>query len=339
MELDTVVKRAEEGFYDDKPMSQANAGVTTDGQYLYDFGSGRNYRVDLQTGQVSGFCRIPGCPHSTGTYGCLDFEHFGSPVATDKGVYYIEENKVMLCDGQTSTCVYTNDYYTQHEQKVRPDHPKDLCAVVIHGNTIYAVGCSFCIPLDRNTYKASEPIQLSDTSILRFSADDRYVYFINQNDEFFCYSLSDNEITKLGDKVVISRQYEGQTYYIQYKEGTPILYRFEDPASTHDKVIENCYVLFAITNGYIYYQHYSTSDIDRSNDELDFTLYLYDMATGEIKAVPGYDPGKRIDIAYSPMIDKIFTIDVRNSMGGYISGKICAFKAGETDYKVIDVEF
>ena len=198
------------------------------------------------------------------------------------------------------------------------------------------IGTTFALCMDLESGDVSEPVDLSETTIYAFCANDDFCYYTDQYNEFFCYDPKERQIKKLYDDVTFCRAYEDRIFFIKYEAGIPILYSISGPDAAPEKVIEDCYVFCAITNGYVYYQHYAQAD--------DYDIYMYDLGTHETDVVVldheryneegdriPYNRNKKYVISYSSMIDHIFICDADQEV-------VFAIKAGETEYKAIELD-
>jgi len=87
-------------LYDDKPYNIMKITSTIDGDYYYSFQT-PNTKINLQSGRIQNICQIPGCAHNYISPNCINYQNFISPVATSRGIYYIDENRVMLLNENT----------------------------------------------------------------------------------------------------------------------------------------------------------------------------------------------------------------------------------------------
>ncbi len=87
-------------LYDDKPYNIMKITSTIDGDYYYYFQT-PNTKINLQSGRIQNICQIPGCAHNYISPNCINYQNFISPVATSRGIYYIDENRVMLLNENT----------------------------------------------------------------------------------------------------------------------------------------------------------------------------------------------------------------------------------------------
>lgn len=109
MDLDSAQHKIEENkldiqtnnfLYDDKPYNIMKITSTIDGDYYYSFQT-PNTKINLQSGRIQNICQIPGCAHNYISPNCINYQNFISPVATSRGIYYIDENRVMLLNENT----------------------------------------------------------------------------------------------------------------------------------------------------------------------------------------------------------------------------------------------
>ncbi len=109
VDLDSAQNKIEENkldiqtnnfLYDDKPYNIMKITSTIDGDYYYSFQT-PNTKINLQSGRIQNICQIPGCAHNYISPNCINYQNFISPVATSRGIYYIDENRVMLLNENT----------------------------------------------------------------------------------------------------------------------------------------------------------------------------------------------------------------------------------------------
>lgn len=249
--------------YDDKPYNIMKFTYTIDGDYFYKF-SYPHKKINLQSGRVQYVCQIPGCAHDEITSpGCISYQYFGSPVATSSGIYYTDENKVMLFNGESSMTVLENDFYTDYEEEAYPGTENSVSDLVIKDKIMYIAGPTFFFTYNLDTQERSEPYAISDSLLMSLCVGDEYLYYSTDSLEFFMYDLEEKSIQKLDDKVGQVCIKDDKVYYVKYKNEIPYLYTMAADGSNNTELIKDCWVNYYITNDYIYYQGFSNTDIFR----------------------------------------------------------------------------
>ncbi len=304
--------------YDDKSRNIMTKPFTIDSEYFYIFNR-PNIKIDLKSGRVQFWCNVPGCVHDELTSkGCMNYVDYCSPVATADGIYYIRGNKVCFYDGEKESAVLENTNYTEFEETMHPDNKEVMGSLIINDDVMYIVCPTYFFTYNLDTKEISEPIKLATSTIFSFCLNDEYICYSTENLELCVFNLETKEITKLDDKVGQACEKDGRFYYVKWNEETPVLYRTESDGSNPQKLIEDCYVNYQVTDSGIYYQSYKTNDcyfygFDKNSS---VKIVLYSGSDED------YVPNCHYIIS-SGDIDYVFVYD---DMNGFVN----VFKNGET---------
>lgn len=315
--------------YDDKPYNIMKLGYTIDDNFFYDFLE-PNIKINLSNGKVSYMCDLPGCAHSFNSPGCVAYTDFYSPIASVDGVYYVNDNKLLLYNDGNETEILTNKYYTDFETKNYPDNKNVISSIVMHDREFYIICPSYYFTYNLDTKEISEMKSLGDSLCYAFSVSDEYVYHANQNLEMFIQDKKSGKNKKLSDKVGQLCFYNDKLYYIKYENEVPVLYSADKNGENPVKLIEDCYVNYCLTDSCIYYQNYK-----KGND-----VYKCDLDGKNAQKVifnnlpEGYSL-PLVNITFCEAVDHVFFIDEE---GVDNKGFLFSVKKGEVNTNTTTIE-
>lgn len=242
--------------FDDRAYNTMSAGFTVNGNYLY-YMQMKNLRIDGQSGEVEVVCHKAGCAHSAGSPDCTAYQIMRSPVSSPNGIYYCSENKLCLYDGKDTKVILKNNFCTKYEEEVYPDNKYDITHLIYSGGLLYLTGASFYFTYNPSSGETSEPVVISDSSVMSTDIDVENLYFTTDSAELFIYNVSAKESKKLDDNVWQLDFANGRLYYTKYENGVPMLYSADKNGENAKKILEDCYVNICVTEDYIYYQNYT----------------------------------------------------------------------------------
>lgn len=332
VDLDNAEQRIEENrlniqtqnfVYDDKPYNIMKLNDTIDAEYYYSFKL-PNMKINLQNGRIQNICQIPGCAHTYDSHNCIGNQDFNSPIATTDGIYYIQDNQVMLYRDNSEEVILKNNYYTDYEKETYPDNMSVISALTIYNDTLYVVCPTYFLTYDMQTKKITEPKKLCDSFCMSLAATEDHIYYSTDSLELYQYDLNTNSAEKIDDKVGQVSADKGQIYYIKYEDEVPVLYVLDDEKNTQ-RLIEDCWVNYYIKGDHIYYQSfYENKNLYVSklngNDKIQINLeyngeYLSDL----------------VKIISTDALEHVFIVDD-------IQNVIFVFEADSAEYKVIAIE-
>ncbi len=290
-----------------------------------------NVRVDLKSGRVSGICAVPGCLHDEKSAGCANKYIYTSGIHLNGGLFYVSGASLYFQKDSKSERLYSNRFCTDFAKENYAGNQYSLSGIALYENLLYLVGIDFYMTYDPVTGMVSEPVTLCEGLIYTFVPTKDYCYFTTDSEELIRYEKATGEIMKIADKCARCCEYDGSLMYVQYEAGVPSLYRSGYDGSDPERLIENCWVNFAIKDGYIYYQSYAGES----------RLFLYDMSCGTAneltlkydRTVNGkkveYRMGNPYDIYSSDTLGAVFICDHSEAL-------FFVFEPGSADYAVID---
>lgn len=315
--------------YDDKPYNIMKLTSTIDSNYFYDF-SFPNIKINLDNGRIQSVCQIPGCAHDAVTsVGCIGYQDFISPIATVDGIYYVDNDSVVLQKENSQSTIIKNKYYTDYEKENYPDNKNIISALVINNDIMYVICPTYFFTYDLINEKISEMHKTSNSLCMAFCCTDEYAYFTNENMEMYLYNLKDKSVKKLDDKVGQVCEKDDHIYYIKYDNDIPVLFSAEADGSNSKALINDCYVNYYITDNYIYYQSYYKKenlyrcDLKGENQTVIDLQYIF--SNGRKYAVSNY-----VNIVSANSIkNHLFIVDSNEQI-------IFSINENPIDYKVID---
>ena len=263
--------------YDEKDYDIMRLGMTSVGSRVYWLNSGSrgNFMLDTQSDSIYHLCNKEGCAHAENSPGCIDRINMCCPVASSEGIFFVNNDTVKLFDGTEQRDIYQNRYSTDALKKMFPDNPSVLAGMICHGGKMYLLGPTYYLTFDPESGKAGDPVELTDANTYSYCMNDEYLFFSNENLELFSCRLSDNKITKLGDKVSGICTSGNELYYLKWENNTPYLMHADSSGENAVQLIENCYAGYILTDKAVYYQHFREDGAK---------LYVYDLASGRTTA-------------------------------------------------------
>lgn len=333
VDLDSAVQKIEENkldiqskdfTYDKKPYNIMKMDSTIDADYYYIFQES-NMKINLQSGRIQSVCTLPGCAHTYRSPNCIGYQEFISPVATTNGIYYVQDNQIMLFHDSTEDIILENDYFTDYEKETYPDNKSIISALTIYNDTLYAICPTYFFTYNLQTEEITKPQKLCESLCMSLAATEEYLYYSTDSLELYQYNLKTDTIVKLDDKVGQVSISDEQVYYIKYEEEVPVLCTMNKDGTNAKKLIENCWVNYYIKDEYIYYQSFN-----KNND-----LYVSRLdGSGKQQIKLKYDESELtnlVKIISIDALDQIFMIDE-------IENVIFVFEKGSTVYRVIAIE-
>lgn len=252
-QTDNAVQFEGHGF-DDKAFRIMTLGFTVNGDQIYAQGP-KNTRIDGKSGEVSVLCTKDGCDHDINSPGCTANMLMQSWISSPDGIYYCSDNNFCLYDGKTHTVILQNDFYTDYEEEFYSDSKCSISTVYRDG-LFYLVGATYYFTYDPSSGEKSEPVVIADTAMWTLAVGEGNVYYITDTDEAYIYNIASGERKKLGGNITTLDFVNGVLYYTQYENGVPMLYAADKDGGNAKKILEDCWVNFAVTEDCIYYQNY-----------------------------------------------------------------------------------
>ena len=266
--------------YDEKDYDIMRLGMSSVGSRVYWLygadGNKGNFMLDTKTDSLHRLCNRAGCAHADNSPGCIDRINMCCSTASSKGIYFVRDSKVMLFDGTEQQDIYMNRYSTELSKRMFPDAPSVLAGLLCHNGKMYLLGPNYFCTFDPENGTAGEPVELTDSNTYSYCMNDEYLFCSNENLELFSCRLSDNRITKLGDKVNGICTRDNELYYLKWENDIPCLMHADSSGENAVQLIENCTVGYIITDKAVYYQHFREDSAD---------LYVYDLGSKETRAV------------------------------------------------------
>ena len=333
--LDTVVTDYKYDFWS----NDYDSYVITD-KYLYfddlftaDGAGGhvcQDYKIDLQTGEMTPLCNVPECHHSFEDTDCESFiplAAIGDKCYARKRTGINESNKII---DESGNVVFENKFasdfalqyakqtmeeYDSERKKYDEDDVKyNIKYILADEKNLYITGSNYIYAYDIETKQTTEPLIIEEDfpcDILGTDMDNKRVYFKNEVQEVFMADMANQTVTKVYDGQIFDlKGYNGKIYYARFLPRDPedpeAPYKaqiFEsDPDFTNEKMlIDGCANFFNIKDDKIFY-----SDPLNGEENQQRMLYSYDMNTGESKELFAVEGLGRIITA--PHIDRIFVM-------------------------------
>lgn len=278
---------AEELLLDDKAKVFLHSGYSVSSNQFAVFEQDRKKLIDLNTGIISSFCNIPGCPHDdTAIDTCKEYMPINNPIFTKDGMYYTNyfyPGKLFFKSAGEEKTVFENTFYTDKEAELEPD-AKTGCGFFIRGETIYVTGMTYFYTVDISTMKQTcEPVVISESPIWNADVSGDMFYVTNENLELISYDMKSGELKKLADKVWRIQACDDSLYYIKTDEGKNSVFKSNPDGSNEKKLISDTELSMYVTDKSIYYL---------TNDG----LYSYDLSSGNAKKISlelTYENGER----------------------------------------------
>lgn len=315
---------------DSKSFGIMTAAYTIDDRYLYGHSQLR-YKMDLFTGKVQPDCNIVGCPHDVNTPGdCEAHLDCSSPVATTEGLYYLRKNQLIYKHNGKETVLLTNSYGTEFEANLYPENRHCIGGMLIREDLIYLCGPSYFFTYNRKTGEIGDRTNICDSILYGMTATNEYLYFCNTNMELLQYDLQKDSIQKIDDYVGQVTACDEALYYIRWEENVPILYTAEADGGNPQRLINDCYVNYCLTDTHIYYQSYA----DKRK------LFVCRLDGSEVQEIvfsdDGLAPNGILNIISSDAVDHVLIIKEDESPDNV--KVVYAFPKGSAEYKMLEID-
>jgi hypothetical protein len=164
--------------------------------------------------------------------------------------------------------------------------------LIIRENIIYVLGGNYFFSYNLDTKTASEPVEISNSSIYTADICGDYLLITNADNELISHNINTAKTKKLDDKVTVVKSQGDKIFYVKWENytksdiGMPVLYSANADGENVAKLIENCYVYFTVTENSIYFTKWSQTDrnyyktnIDGKNTEKINMQYTFDDGT------------------------------------------------------------
>lgn len=248
---------AEELLLDDKAKVFLHSGYSVSSDQFAVFEQDRKKLIDLNTGIISSFCDIPGCPHDdTAIDTCKEYMPINNPIFTKDGMYYtnyFSPGKLFFKTAGEEKTVFENTFYTDKEKGLEPD-AKTGCGFFIHGETLYVTGMTYFYTVDISTMKQTcEPVVISESPIWNADTSGDMFYVTNENLELISYDMKSGELKKLADKVWRIQACDDSLYYIKTDDGNNSVFKSDPDGSNEKKLVSDTELSMYVTDKYIYY--------------------------------------------------------------------------------------
>lgn len=267
---------AEELLLDDKAKVFLHSGYSFSSNQFAVFETDSKKMIDLNTGIISSFCDIPGCPHDdTAIDTCKEYMSINNPIFTKDGMYYtnyFSPGKLFFKSAGEEEVVFENTFYTDKEAELEPD-AKTGCGFFIRGETLYVTGMTYFYTVNIGTMKQScEPVIISESPIWNADISGDMFYVTNENLELISYDMKSGELKKLADKVWRIQACDDSLYYIKTDDGNNSVFKSDPDGSNEKKLVSDTELSMYVTDKYIYYL---TAD----------GLYSSDLSGGNAKKI------------------------------------------------------
>ena len=295
----------------------------------------QDYKIDLQTGEMTPLCNVPQCHHSFEDTDCESFiplAAIGDKCYARKRTGINESNKII---DESGNVVFENKFasdfalqyakqtmeeYDSERKKYDEDDVKyNIKYILADEKNLYITGSNYIYAYDIETKQTTEPLIIDEEfqcSLLGADMDNKRVYFKNEVQEVFMVDLANQTVTKVCDGDIDNLiAYNGKIYYICFLPHEPDepwrTQLFEaDPDFTNAKVlIEDCENIFNIKDNKIFYY-----DQSASGDSEQTMLFCYDISTGESTDLFAVEDLQRVFTA--PHIDRIFVMSYHTENTG-----------------------
>lgn len=242
---------------DDKAKVFLHSGYSFSSNQFAVFETDSKKLIDLNTGIISSFCDIPGCPHDdTAIDTCKEYMPINNPIFTKDGMYYtnyFSPGKLFFKSAGEEKVVFENTFYTDKEAGLEPDAITG-CGFFIRGETIYVTGMTYFYTVDIGTMKQScEPVIISQSPIWNADVNGEMFYVTNENLELISYDMKSGELKKLADKVWRIQACDDSLYYIKTDDGNNSVFKSDPDGSNEKKLVSDTELSMYVTDKYIYY--------------------------------------------------------------------------------------
>ena len=304
VKTDSVLQFENNGF-DDKSLRIMTYGFTVNGDQIYAQGK-KNTIIDGKNGEVSVLCAEEDCDHDINSPDCTANMNMVSCISSPDGIYYCVDNKFCLYDGKSHNVILQNDFCTDYEEEFYPDSRYEIGSMYSN-NLFYLVGATYYFTYDPSSGETSEPVVIADTTMWTVAVGEGNVYYTTNTDEAYIYNISSGEKTKLGNDITTLDFVNGVLYYTQYENGVPMLYAADKDGGNAKKILQDCWVNFAVTESCIYYQNYFDPE---------YSVYVCGLDGSDPRKLKFTDnaDGKEYNIGPANIVtsstsDKVFVID------------------------------
>ena len=204
------------------------------------------FRLDLNSGERTALCEIPGCTHDPNTHEpyCINYMAYDCLTYTAEGMYYTDYNrpgKRIYREGNEGKekVVYVNTFSTELSEELEPGRGNSVRGI-IRGNIFYVMGSNYVYLVDMNSWDMiTEPMVLSDNFIQFVDVWDEYLWCTNLAYELICYNILTGEVIHVDDKVGNLQCYDGYLYYAQGDvQGGGVLMRRDIDGSNPVKITD-----------------------------------------------------------------------------------------------------
>lgn len=287
----------------------------------------QDYKIDLQSGEMTPLCDVPDCPHSFTDTGCESFipaAAIGDKCYARKRTGINESNKIIdesgnvvfenkfASDFALKYAEQTMDEYRSSRRDYDEDDVKYNIGFLADEKNLYITGYNYIYAYNIETKQTTEPLIIDEEfpcSLLGTDMENKRVYFTNEVFEVFMADMANQTVTKVHDGQIFDlKGYNGKIYYTRFLSQDP-----EDPTApntaqileadpdfSNEKVlVDGCANVFNIKDDKIFY-----FDPLNGEENQQRMLYSYDMNTGESKELFAVEGLVRVITA--PHIDRIF---------------------------------
>ena len=254
IKTDSVLQFEDHGF-DDRSLRIMTSGFTVNGDQIYAQGT-KNTTIDGKSGEVSVLCAEADCDHDINSPDCTANMNMRTCISSPDGIYYCIGNKFCLYDGKSHTVILQNDFCTDYEEELYPDSRYSVNAMYSNG-LFYLVGATYYFTYDPSGGETSAPVVIADTAMWTVAVGEGNVYYTTNTDEAYIYNTASGERKRLGSDITTLDFVNGVLYYTQYENGVPMLYAADKDGGNAKKILQDCWVNFAVTDSCIYYQNYA----------------------------------------------------------------------------------
>ena len=290
----------------------------------------QDYKINLQSGEMTPLCNVPDCHHS---FTDMDCESFIPRAAIGDKCYTLKRtgiNESRTIIDESGNVVFENKFATDlslkyAEQRMeeydsnRTGYDEDIVKYRIHNiladdKNLYITGSNYIYAYNVETKQTTEPLIIDEEfpcRLLGADMDNKRVYFSNEVFEVFMADVENQTVTKVYDgEIKDLKGYNGKIYYARFlprdsenPDAPATAQIFEaDPDFTNEKLLVNgCANAFIIKEDKIFYL-----DPLKAEQQQQIMLHSYDMNTGESAELFAVEDVMRMVTA--PHIDRIFVM-------------------------------
>jgi hypothetical protein len=296
-------------------------------------------RIDLNTGEISSLCDIPGCAHDiNNSKGCIEFQPLNNLICSSQGIYYTnysEPGKLHYKTDNEDKVVYENSFFTEKEKEIDPD-AKTAFSMFVRDDKMYIVGQVYFYTVDLKTFKQTcEPVVITDSPIWNADVYDEYFYITNENLELIRYDMKNRKKEKMSDKVWRIQANSKGLYYIKSDGEQQSLFFTKNGEKSETKLIPDVGLNMYVTESNIYYT--SKDGIYKSDPEGKNAVKIELSLTYDNGEKYNLQDSRDIQLITCPSSAHIYLLDYKKTTGEKCYNALFSIDKKTNDCKAISL--